>query len=188
MKLRKHWKPPQWAKKVRTIRIMPLLKVFIEICLFRKGPQDLPESDFLLGLTLFMNVLASVFLASLEVELTRALLQSLMAPAILALFIYGLLALFRRGNRCKQTLTAAVACDALITGLAIPLVFVSLVFPGMRTEAGLLLFGLMLWGTAVIGHIVRVALETPYMTGLVLALAYTVVSYRIMMALFPPML
>ena len=167
---------------------MPLLKVFIEICMFRKGPQDLPASRFLLGLTLFMNVLASVFLASLEVDLTRALLQSLVAPAILALFVYGLLTLFTRGNRFMQTLTAAMACDALITGLAIPLVFVSLAFPGMRTQAGLLLFGLMLWGIAVIGHIVRQALETPYLTGLILALTYTALSYRIMMALFPPML
>lgn len=167
---------------------MLLFKAFIDICLFRKGPQDLPASRFLLGLALILNVLASLILAGLDVDLSRALLQSLTAPAVLTLFLFGLLVLFRRAGRFKQTLTAAIGCDALITLLAIPLVLVSLAFPATRTFAGLLIFALMLWGIAVTGHIVRQALETPYLAGLVLALAYTALSYRIMMALFPPML
>jgi hypothetical protein len=167
---------------------MPLFKIFLDICLFRRGPQDLPASGFLMGLTLLLNLLASIFLASLEVDLPQALLQSLVAPVFLALFVFGLLKFSQRPSRFTQTVTAGIGCDALITALAIPVVVVSLFLPDVRTAAGLLLFALMLWEMAVMGHIVRQAMEIPFMAGFGLALVYTAMSYRIMMAMFPPLI
>ncbi|MDD1649776.1 MAG: hypothetical protein LUO80_05210 [Methylococcaceae bacterium] len=164
---------------------MPLVKRFVDICLFRNGPQDLPASRFLLGLVIVLNVLVSVFLAGLEADLPQAMLQSLLAPALLAIFLFGLLKFSKHSNRYTQTLTAGIGGDALITVLAIPLVLISLAIPDARAYMGLLLFALMLWEMAVIGHIIRHAMEIPYMAGLGLALAYTALSYRIMMALFP---
>ena len=184
------WTPPKRSKPpsaINPITAMPLLKLFLDICLFRRGPQDLPASSFLLGLTVGGNVLVSWLLAGLDGELLPALLQSLLAPAWLALFLWLLLMITQRPGRFIQTLTAAMGSDALITTVAIPLVLVSVAIPETRAVAGLLLFALMLWQMAVIGHIVRHALEIPYLTALGLALAYTALSYRIMMALFPPL-
>lgn len=167
---------------------MPLIQRFLAICLFRSGPQDLPSSPFLLGMVVLVNVLASAFLAGLETDLLQALLQSLLAPAFLAVFLFGLLKFSNRPSRFPQTVTAGIGADAVITVLAIPLVLLSLAIPDARAYVGLLLFALMLWEVAVIGHIVRHAMDIPFMAGLGLALAYTAVSYRIMMALFPPLI
>jgi len=166
---------------------MPLLKRLLEICLCRRGPQDLPDSTFLLGLLTGLNVLVSFGLAGLETDLLQALLQALLAPAVMALFMLGLLSVSKRRHRFMQTFTAGIGCDALITALALPLVLVSLLLPDIRAVAGLLLLGLLVWELAVIGHILRQALDLSFMAGLGLALVYTVFNYRIMMTLFPPL-
>lgn len=166
---------------------MPLVKCFLDLCLFRSGPQDLPASRFLLSLVIILNVLVSVFLASLEGELSQAVLQSVLAPALLALFLFGLLKFSNHSSRYTQTVTAGIGGDALITVLAVPPVLLGLIIPDVRGYVGLLLFALMLWEIAVIGHIIRHAMDIPFMAGLGLALAYTALSYRIMMALFPPL-
>lgn len=167
---------------------MPLIRRFLAICLFRRGPQDLPASHFLLGAVVLVNVLISFCLAGLEADLPQALLQSLLAPAFLAIFLFGLLKFSKRPSRFLQTVTAGIGSDAVITVLAIPLVLLSLAIPDVRAYAGLLLFALMLWEMAVIGHIIRHAMDIPFMAGLGLALAYTALSFRIMMELFPPLI
>jgi hypothetical protein len=102
-------------------------------------------------------------------------------------FILLVLTVTGKRDRGEQTLTAAVGCDAIITALGLPLVLASVALPGMQETASLLLLGLMLWEIAVFGHILRHALNLPYLAGLGVALAYTAISLRVMMALFPPL-
>jgi hypothetical protein len=59
------------------------------------------------------------------------------------------------------------------------------VLPDWQGFLSLLVTALMLWAIAVLGHILREALNLPYLAGFLLALAYTAGSLRIMMAWFP---
>ena len=166
---------------------MPLIKLFLDICFFRQGPQDVPRSRFLLGMVVSANLLFSIVLGLFEVDFPQALAQGLAALALLLTFILLALTVTGKRDRGEQTLTAAVGCDAIITALGLPLVMASVALPGMQETASLLLLGLMLWEIAVFGHILRHALDLPYLAGLGVALAYTAISLRVMMAWFPPL-
>ena len=166
---------------------MPLIKLFLDICFFHQGPQDVPRSRFLLGMAVGANLLFSIMLGSFEVDFPQAVTQGLAALALLLTFILLTLAVTGKRDRGEQTLTAAVGCDAIITALGLPLVMASVALPGMQETASLLLLGLMLWEIAVFGHILRHALDLPFLPGLGVALAYTAISLRVMMALFPPL-
>lgn len=164
---------------------MPLIRLFLDIALFKKGPQAAPGSVFLLGLALAANLGASLALALLEADWLESLLQSLTGGALLAGFLWGALSLTRKQSRWLQTATAAFGCDTLVSALAFPLLLGSQFTPDAAEALGLLLQILLLWQIAVIGHILRHALNVPFLAGFGLAFAYTVASIGIIMVLFP---
>lgn len=167
---------------------MPIFKLFLDICLFRKGPQDIPLSRFLLVLTLMFTLSTSMLLSWVEVEFFQAILQSLCATSLLVGFFFGMLRMAGKMTRFPQSLIAALAADGMITALAIPLVLVSVALPEWQAAVSLLLLAMMLWELAVLGHIIQQAMDFPrYGPGFALAFVYTVLSMRIMMGLFPPL-
>lgn len=167
---------------------MPIFKLFLDICLFRKGPQDIPLSGFLLVLTLMFTLSTSILLSWVEVEFFQAILQSLCATSLLVGFFFGMLRIAGKMTRFPQSLIAALAADGMITALAIPLVLVSVALPEWQAAVSLLLLAMMLWELAVLGHIIQQAMDFPrYGPGFALAFVYTVLSMRIMMGLFPPL-
>ena len=167
---------------------MPIFKLFLDICLFRKGPQDIPLSRFLLVLTLMFTLSTSMLLSWVEVEFFQAILQSICATLLLVGFFFSMLRMAGKMTRFHQTLIAALAADGMITGLAIPLVFVSVALPEWQAAVSLLLLAMMLLELAVLGHIIQQAMDFPrYGPGFALAFVYTVLSMRIMMGLFPPL-
>ena len=167
---------------------MPIFKLFLDICLFRKGPQDIPLSRFLLVLTLVFTLPTSMLLSWVEVEFFQAILQSICATLLLVGFFFGMLKIASKITRFPQTLIAALAADGMITALAIPLVLVSVALPEWRAAVSLLLLAMMLWELAALGHIIQQAMGFPrYGPGLALAFVYTALSMRIMMGLFPPL-
>lgn len=166
---------------------MPLIRLFFEICFFRKGPQDVPASGFLLGLTICISLLFSILLGLLEVSLAQAILQAVCSSLFLLLFVFLTLSLMGRGARFMQTASAAMGGDGLITALAIPLVLARSLSPEAESLSGTLFYALMIWEMAVIGHVIRLALGLPFLAGVALALGYMMVSLRAMIQLFPPL-
>lgn len=167
---------------------MPIFKLFLDICLFRKGPQDVPLSHFLLVISLNFALLTSIMLSWVEVAFFQAFLQSLCATLLLVGFFFGMLKIASKITRFPQTLIAALAADGMITALAIPLVLISLALPEWQPAVSLVLLAMMLWELAVLGHIVQQSMDFPrYGPGFALALIYTALSMRIMMGLFPPL-
>ncbi len=164
---------------------MPLIKLFLDICFFRRGPESVPRSGFLLVLTLLLNLLTSLILGWIETDLQQGALQALVAVSLLAVYLCMLLWLVGKVERTVQTLTAALACDGLFTGVALVLTLLTPLLSG--PWAGAVWLGLMIWEIGVIGHILRRALGWPFAGGLALALAYMLLSIRTMMALFPDM-
>jgi hypothetical protein len=164
---------------------MPLIKLFLDIALFSKGPQDTPSSTLLLALTVGAKLIVGIGLSAFETDWVESLLQSLVDIALLAGFLFMALSLARKIPRLLQTATTAFGCDTLISAAAVPLLIGSRLSPEAEGVASILLMFLLLWQVTVIGHILRHALSIPFMAGFGLAFVYTVVSYRIMMALFP---
>jgi hypothetical protein len=158
-----------------------LLNLFLDICLFRKGPQDIPASAVLMKLCLLAYGASGFLVLLLGAPAPVALLQILLDLLLLAGLLYWILLLSRHPGRFEQTLTALTGAGALIALLALPLMH-WIVRQGPGGDAvlpSLFMLGLMFWSIAIIAHILRHALETTIWTGASYALGYTLLSWTL---------
>jgi hypothetical protein len=162
---------------------MPLIKLFLDICFFKKGPQDVPASSLLLGFAVLAYLVVGIVLLGLERDWGGAVVEAVVEGLMLFAFVYAALYLRRRVPRLQKTATALYACDALISAAAIPFLAWLSATPEVKGVYIFLLF-LMLWHLAVVGHILRHALTTSFFFGVGLAFGYIILSYQVMMVLF----
>ena len=161
-----------------------IIKVLFDICLFKKGPQDLPYSLWLLRLLLVVYVSIRVLMLSIRFDWLEVLLQVIVDIFLVAGFFWIMLYLARKLGRFYQALSAVLGTDALISFIALP---------GMATmETGhgelwviLVVLVLIGWHWAVTGHIIRNALDKSLSFSLGVAFLYLLGSYQVMALLFP---
>ncbi len=160
-----------------------LIKILFEICLLKKGPQDLPASPLLLKLLLVAYVVINLIILNMGVDFSSSLLQLGVEFIYLITFSYSLLYFFRRTPRYLQTFSALLGTDALLSLLSIPALASFTLNPSAITF--LAIFLLIIWHWLVYGHIFRHALEQSFPFSLGLVLLYLILIYWIMSALFP---
>ena len=161
-----------------------IIKLLFDICLFKKGPQDLPYSLWLLRLLFVVYVSIRVLMLSIHFDWLNVILQVIVDVILVAGFFWTLLYMTRKLGRFYQALSAAFGTDALISFFALP---------GMATmETGhgglwvlLVMLGLVGWHWAVTGHIIRNALEKNLSFSLGVSFLYLIGSYQVMALLFP---
>lgn len=163
---------------------MPLLKLFLDICLYRKGPQDLPASGFLFRLVLAVYLALGTLLLAPDVGWPQALLQTATETVMSLTVVAALLYTVNRPQRFLQMAIAWLGTDALISALGIPPLQLLASF-GAGELLGILWLGLVGWHVAIMAHIVRHALSHPLPIGFVVAILYTVASFQLMAFLFP---
>jgi hypothetical protein len=164
-----------------------LLKYFVDLCLLRTGPQDLPASPTLFRLAIAADVLISLLLSlSMRLETGPTILQGFVEIALLLALLWLVLNLTNNRARFLQSATAALGSSALLGVAALPVISLA----GSSDEdlallAGLSMLGLVIWSIVVLGHILRHALEIRQGQGVMLAVGYTFFSYALMGLLFP---
>ena len=167
--------------------MLEIIRAFVDICLFRRGPQDLPASSFLLYLTLGTYAGSNFLLAlGLQAPITAAM-ASITGTALLAVLTLSLLYLHGRAARLRQTLAALAGTGSVIAVLSLPPIY-WLSAPageGGRSVPNLLVFALFVWSVVVIAHIIRHALATRLIVGLVVAMMFYWVAASVQGALFP---
>ena len=99
-----------------------IIQAFIAIATLRMGPEDLPASRFLLGLTLIAYLLIGGISVSLYADsVADGVRQLAVDIVVLLLFFSALLTLYRRQVRLLQTIIAALGTGAFLSMLALPL-------------------------------------------------------------------
>lgn len=162
--------------------MLALLQLFFNICLFNKGPQDLPASQALLKLCLIIYALSSMLILLTEypqLSVFFSLILILLDIALLIGLLHGVLYLRGYSARFTQTLAAIVGIVALLQILTIPLAFWAkqeLAQTGAVGLPGLISLFLLGWAIAVIGHILQNALATSRTVGVLYAVAYFAIS------------
>ena len=91
-----------------------LSKAFLDICLLRKGPQDLPKSSVLLTLCLILYTALDVLLTVQTRPFTDALLVSLVDVGFLLLVTFLILKQHRHHERWSQTMTALFGTGVIL--------------------------------------------------------------------------
>ncbi|NCA90335.1 MAG: hypothetical protein EOM92_15955 [Gammaproteobacteria bacterium] len=165
-----------------------LIRFFLELCLLRRAPQDLPGSSTLLGLVLAINLGASL-LVGLAADLSApvALGQGL-ADALLTLGLLHLaLSLTRHPARFLQLATALLGAGALLSLVAVaPLLLLSgAESRGETSLAGLPLLVLLFWSLLVTGHILRHGLDLRLGQGVLIAVGYNLLASTLINTLLP---
>ena len=166
-----------------------LLDFFIDLCLLRATPQQLPASPVLFWLSVVAELLAGTLLISgARAGVFAALLETLVDVLLLLLLLYLALQARNLTARFLQSATALLGASALLSLLAMPLLALSSSGgegSGLAALAALLLLALIIWNMVVLGHILRHALRLSFAIGIALAFAYTSLSYMVLYQLFP---
>ncbi len=164
-----------------------LIRAWFDICLLRRGPQDLPASGFLLGVSLCCYGLVSVLVSSQSYTFSMALLLTVVDLGLLVVFAWSLLYLQRKAARLNQTLSALAGTGSLMGLIALPLLLT--IGPDATSEpvpASLqsLWLLLILWNLFIMAHIIRHALSSSFAIGFGISLLYALLNMQVIVTLF----
>ncbi|MGA9335486.1 MAG: hypothetical protein WBV39_14500 [Rudaea sp.] len=170
---------------------MPSLLILLrDICLLRRGPQDLPYSPRLL-ITICVASLALQWLFAQIVGIQDDTLPAgLLGLGFNMGVLYLLLSLRGLRSRFVQAQSALLLCALLFLLLTLP---VSLIVgspqPTGETVTSLQMLvvlawlPIMIWKVVVDAHILRHSLDLPFFGGLIVAIVWLLVEYRLVVAL-----
>jgi hypothetical protein len=149
--------------------------MFWQICLFRRGPQDVPQSHVLLALGLAANILLGG-IAQLTVPNQDGLLILTLIDAVaVALFLYGALAWRGLTARFIKAYSAINGAGFIITLIALPVSAWLAVYSDGDPDAAVplsLLLVVRMWSIAVFCHILRETLEISWTSVVLLGFGY----------------
>lgn len=165
-----------------TNSIKTLFTSFMQICLFRMGPQDLPASNFFLGIIVIISVIVALLLNLINLPLKDAVLIVMLNLAVVTIITQFILRLYNKPMRFVQTLGAQMGTGIVISIFAAPVV-VMLQYANTHNVdmgAGLILWVLLLtWEIAVTAHILRNALACSFVQGFLIAIIYPIIFFQL---------
>lgn len=165
-----------------------LFMVFFNMCLFRRRPQDLPQSFELLTVCLIAYILINFLLGLNTSGYLRSIQSSFLETFFISLITSVILKLNHHSERWLKTLMAITGTGCVMGLFAMPLfVGVFSLDSGSLLRALILLvyMFLLIWNIAVMGHILRYALETTMGFGVMFAIIYIVITSIMIGVLIP---
>lgn len=173
------------------------LKLYFDITLARRGPEDLPVSMPLLAITTALYVvLFAAFVAVLGPPEGNWVGQLLVSVAFTLLWIRGLLALFGKAERFLQTASASLGISLLTLPVAVPLQLqvMRLMEQTLKLPKGaplpssasimVLALPLMLWLFYVQARVLRSALEIQMFQAVLLIFAQAIFESMLLTMIF----
>jgi len=158
---------------------MNIAAQFINVCLFKSGPSDLPASQSLLRIMLLVYLILGIIVNRLDSDWNTSLFVSVVDVLVL-MVVAGLLLKFRGFEaRYTQTVTALAGTGSCIAIIGFPIIwwFYQIEAEQQATSyAMLLMVTLMFWSLMITAHIFRQSLEIKAGTAAMLTIAYTVVA------------
>jgi hypothetical protein len=159
--------------------VQQFFRIFLDIVLWRRGPQDLPASQLLLAIAVTGYVLVSVVqLAMLRETAATWLFFVLVDPLLLLGWTWLVLRILGRGARFLQTATAVFGANAML-GVAMYLPLQALLTasgqdPASGASQAVALL-LVVAFAFVSGRILKIATDTSLITGIAISLTYFMV-------------
>ncbi len=138
------------------------IQPFINLLLFRAGPQDMPASQQVLKFVLMASIVTGALGSIGTLGLPAATLISVSQIALYGVFVYLMLKMFRKPERWLQTIIAIYGATALMNLACLPfLQNLSLFSEGQLviTEKLLIVGVLQLWLLIVTARILKEAAE-----------------------------
>lgn len=151
-------------------------KVLLNIILRKLGPEDLPDSSFLLGFSLAVYLSLQVFLALILFGPSIILAKTLALDiALLTFCLWALLRLTGFRTRFRQTLTALLGTSVVLSFISAPFSLWRQYSINAEADAALpstIVFAILLWSLVIDGHILSRTLSKPFGVGLIASVVY----------------
>jgi len=167
--------------------LIALFQTFFDICLFRKRPQDIPAAPELFWVILLCYGLISAILSYPTQTIYIAVLTGLIESAMLLLITWIFLYLRSLPARWLQTCTALAGTGVIFSLMAFPLFYFRVYAqagPALQALTSLLIICLILWNISVMTHILKNALSSSYMLGVMGSLTYiALITYTLQLVL-----
>lgn len=157
-----------------------IIKNLFDVCLFRKGPEDLPASSSLLQMLVVVSILVSLFLGSFIHDHQVAFILSIVG--VILTFAFLKILLIKKPERFLQTFIAMLGTTILIDIISVPVIF-PLLNEDLNSNL-VLLFSLLalatyVWYVVVNGFIVSRAISSTLGYGISISIAFALVTYII---------
>ena len=172
--------------------MLRLILAFVDIMLHRRGPDSLPSSQFLLWTLLALSIVADCALLWLAGESARSFAVSLLVTGFDLWFVWAVLRTFNRQPRFRQTMTAILGAELLLTALQAPLVRPLVEAPPpdpqspMVTLTGVLWLAILVWAIDISAFVFSRALERPYLLCVAIVIAYFLLMRSLQITLLQP--
>ena len=170
-----------------------LIELARDLCMLRRGPQDLPYSATLTIALFIAAVLVDLALALVLKGVHQepnALARVAVGDGLMLAAPYVILSIAGKQARYLQTLGALALVSIVFALLVAPTLLVQgtvgvgAAITPLQVLAAWLWLGLISWQILVHGHVLRQALELPLALGIVIAFAILVVSILLDQSLF----
>jgi hypothetical protein len=166
-----------------------LIRLFTQITLLRRGPQDVPASPRLLALTILGYLGVNLVFSTLLPPDIRWPQELLVDALFTILWYFALLRLVGRPERFLQTATAVFGFEMVLSPLLIASGWLVRRFGEDATwqlPVNALALLLCVWLIAVNSHVVKAALEWSTTSSVTLVILQTLLGWLLLFALFAP--
>ncbi|MFC1749286.1 hypothetical protein ACFL2V_10820 [Pseudomonadota bacterium] len=163
-----------------------VITLFWNICRFRAAPQDLPTSASLLWMMVIAHVIIGTCAAGVHLSPGPALASAILNVGVLAGVVRLTLWVRELDVRMNQTLTSILGTGILFGLILVPLLWWQLSYEDIRQALLPSFFGvaLFVWQLAVIGHILRHAVNVAFYVGVGLAILYAYIADSVFRSFF----
>ncbi len=166
-----------------------LIALLFDLCLLKRGPQDLPHRPALALAILVAALVVEAYTASILGSAALLPGSMLMSAAFALAATWGILRVRQMDARYWQTLLALVATGLMFSLLALPLMIALGPLdpdnlPPLTPVIGWGIVLLAVWRLVVSGHIWRHALDVPLPIGVLVALGTFMAELVLQRALF----
>jgi hypothetical protein len=171
--------------------VLPLVRAFVDIMFHRRGPEDLPSSQFLVWLLLAVAVSVDLGILVANDGGARAAGVAVLIQFLDVWFVWALLRTFNRQPRFRQTMCALLGTETILNLAGAPLV------PLLATSTAaseqpeitlplLLTAALGIWSIDIAAFVFARALDRPYVLCVAIMLGYVLLIVSLQTSLLPP--
>jgi hypothetical protein len=165
-----------------------ILKLYLDIALLRRGPEDVPSSQRLMTLTLLAFIVLNAALTAIFRPQSDSWMLQLLVSAAFTLLWYALvLLLYKRPERWLQTVTAVLGFGCVATPIIVPAAGLVAPYADKPDQAMpwmLLLLPIAIYLIYVNARILRAAVERPMVQCVMLVLLQTFLEPLLILSLF----
>ena len=170
--------------------MLRLFYAFLDIMLHRRGPDSLPSSQFLLWSLLVLAIVVDVVVTWWAGGSGRVVAVDLLVTGFNVWFVWALLRMFNRQGRFRQTMTALLGADVILTFIqapVLPLLDVSDPQNPALTLPLLLTVIVFVWAVDINAYVFSRALERPYLLCVAIVIGYALLIRSLQVTLLQPL-